>query len=377
MTRLAFVAGEPSGDLHAAHLIRALRDQDSDLVAFGLGGNRMAAAGAEVVEDLARDAVMGLFPVIRALPRIRSWFKTAEALLRDRRPDALVLVDYPGFNLRLAARARALGVPVIYYISPQVWAWNTGRVRRIARDVDLMIPILPFEETFYRDHEVPTFYPGHPVVDHLASVVIDEDERRRLGATGSPRIAVFPGSRPHVVDSLAPVFAETIERLRERPAFREASYLVAATNSEMAERIRGHAGYRASNVHVEANRTYEIMRSADVALTTSGTTTIELAAEGVPMVIGYRVSAALFAIGRRVVKVPHIGLVNLIAERGVVPEHVGSRRLAEGLANDLMRLVEDEKARREQADALAAVRRRLDEPGSYARTARRILAFTR
>jgi lipid-A-disaccharide synthase len=373
--QLAFVAGEPSGDLHAAHLVEALREQVPGVCAFGFGGRRMAAAGVEVIEDLASEAIMGLFPVIRALPRIRRWFGIAEAMLRERRPDALVLVDYPGFNLRLARRARALGIPVIYYISPQVWAWNTGRVRKIARDVDLMIPILPFEAAFYRDHEVPVFYPGHPVIDHLSQVEIDLALRDRLRRRGSPRIAVFPGSRPHVVESLAPVFADVVDRVRHHPAMKGAHFLVAATDPKIAEKIRHQVAFRGEDVSIEIDRPYEIMRSADFALTTSGTTTMELAAEGLPMVIGYRVSAPFYAIGRAVVKVEHIGLVNLIAGRGIVPEHVGTRGLAEGLARDLLDLATNESRAATMRRELAAVRAELNEPGSYQRTAGAILDF--
>ncbi|MEZ6196484.1 MAG: lipid-A-disaccharide synthase [Planctomycetota bacterium] len=372
-----FVAGEPSGDLHGAHLVEELRRLAPGARCRGFGGERMRAAGMELLEDLASDAVMGIFPVIAALPRIRGWFDLALEELRRDPPSALVLIDYPGFNLRLARRARELGVPVVYYISPQIWAWHTSRVKKIERDVDLMIPILPFEEEFYRDHGVPVFFPGHPVVDHLESLEIDAGLVSSLREGAELVLGLFPGSRRHVVDSLAPVFARAVRELRARPEGAGLRVVVAAADAALAERLAREPEFSDGDARIEIGRPYEVMRAADLALTTSGTTTIELAAMGVPMVLAYRVSAPFYLVGRAVLKVPHIGLVNLVAGREVVREHIGVGNFGGELAEDLAELRRDEERRETMRRDLAAIREKLDRKGSYARTAERILEFTR
>ncbi len=367
-------AGEPSGDTHGAHLLEALGQAAPGLTARGFGGRCLAAAGLEILEDLPSQAVMGLFPVIKALPRIRGWFTQALKSLDSNPPDAVILIDYPGFNLRLAAAAKKRGLPVIYYISPQVWAWNRRRVRRIARVVDLMCVILPFEETFYAGSGVPTFYGGHPLVDHLETTTPNPRVLaglRRMG--GAPLVGLFPGSRMHVVDALMPAFIRAAGSLRERPTMGEARFVFAAADEELARMIQDYPGIRDLPHQVVTRHPYEVMRAADVILTTSGTTTLEVAFHETPMVIAYRVSPILHAIGRLVVKVPHIGLANLVAGRGVVPEHVGSRLDPNALANDLERFWTNAEARTSCIEDLRQVREGLAAPGSYRRTAARIL----
>ncbi len=367
-------AGEPSGDTHGAHLLEALRAAAPGLEARGFGGRLLAAAGLDVLEDLPSQAVMGLFPVIKALPRIRRWFARALSSLDDAPPDAVILVDYPGFNLRLAAAAKKRGIPVIYYISPQVWAWNRRRVRRIARLVDLMCVILPFEEAFYEGSGMPTFFGGHPLVDHLATTPPNPRVLaglRRMG--GAPLVGIFPGSRMHVIDALMPVFVRTARRLLERPTMGEARFVFAAADEESALMIQNYPGIRDLPHQVVTRHPYEVMRAADLVLTTSGTTTLEVAFHETPMVIAYRVSPILHAIGRLVVKVPHIGLANLVAGRGIVPEHVGSSLNPARIADDLERFWTDASARAACIDGLRRVRTSLSEPGSYRRTAERIL----
>lgn len=198
--RIFVVAGEPSGDMHGAHVIRELGLIAPSLETRGFGGPLMKSAGFDLLEDLASDAIMGLFPVIKALPRIRGWFAKAIQDMEENRPDALILIDYPGFNLRLAERAKKMGIPVIYYISPQVWAWNQKRVEKIRTIVDLMIVILPFEEAFYQDHQVNVYYAGHPLADRLVKNAANPQTVADLKKSpGSPIIGLFPGSRLHVV----------------------------------------------------------------------------------------------------------------------------------------------------------------------------------
>jgi lipid-A-disaccharide synthase len=372
--RLYWVAGEPSGDQHAAGVLRELRGRLPGAEHVGYGGARMAAEGLRLDYDLAGDAVMGIFPVVKALPRILRLMDRAEDELRRTRPAALVLVDYPGFNLRLAARAKKLGVPVLWYIAPQVWAWGAWRLKKIARLVDRMLCILPFEEPIFRAAGVDAVFTGHPVVDHLAAAprdaVVREDLRALRG--DGPLFGVFPGSRGHVVDSLLPDFSAAARRLRaEIPSAR---FAVAAAQPRFVERIeRAFAGL--DGVRVVVGRSVDVMEAADVCLTTSGTTTLEIAASLRPFVVGYRVSPVFYAVARSVIRVGHIGLVNLVAGETVVPEHVGCRPLAARLAADAARLWTDAAYRESQLAGLRAVRARLDARGAYAHAADEIAAF--
>ncbi|NRA97140.1 MAG: lipid-A-disaccharide synthase [Planctomycetes bacterium] len=364
------VAGEPSGDTHAAHLLAALARYAPDISFRGYGGPRMRDAGMDVLHDLASDAIMGVFPVVAALPRIRRLFRRAVTELRERRPAALVLVDYPGFNIRLAARAHAMGIPVIYYISPQVWAWARWRTKKLARICDLMLVILPFEAEVYRDSGLETVFVGHPLMDHLRTVDHDTDLIARLRKDvpeGAPVVGLFPGSRRSVVASLAPVFADAARRLRAREGTRDARIVVACAQERFRPLIESHL--HGLDATVLVGKPYEVMEAADLALTSSGTTTLEIAAHGTPFVLGYRVSPVMYALGRMLVSVPHIGLVNLVAERSLVPEHIGVRSFARQAADDLHRLWIDPEARQTQVAGLAEVRDKLESEGSYDRAA--------
>lgn len=371
------VAGEPSGDTHAAHLLTALAADAPGVRVRGYGGPKMREAGAEILHDLASDAIMGLFPVIAALPKIRRLFYRAVDELRERRPAALVLVDYPGFNIRLAAKAHALGIPVVYYISPQVWAWASWRVKKLAKVVDLMMVILPFEKEVYETSGLRTEFVGHPLMDHLRTVrhdrnLIDELRAAASGDADAPLVGLFPGSRRHVVESLMPVFVDVARKLRTMDGISNAKFVVACAQDRFEDIIeRAVAGI--DGMRIEVGHPYEVMEAADIALTSSGTTTLEIAAHGTPFVLGYKVSPLLYGIGRMLVNVEHIGLVNLVAGRGIVPEHVGVRSFADGAARDLHLLWTDASARDEMIDALNEVRERLDTEGSYKRAAKGIV----
>jgi lipid-A-disaccharide synthase len=368
---LRFIAGEPSGDLHAAGLIEELRKAVPGIRLSGLGGPRMERAGMRLDADLASDAIMGIFPVIKALPRIRRMLALAKQKLAEERPDALVLVDYPGFNMRLARAAKDLGVPVIYYISPQVWAWGADRVEKLARLVDLMLVILPFEEEVFAKHGLRTVFTGHPVLEHVARSAPDErliaDLRSRRGE--GPLVGVFPGSRRHVVRSLVSQLLDAGRQLRQLPGTGGARFVIALAQPSYRDLVPAAPDLPLELVDGHA---LDVMRASDVCLTTSGSTTLEIAAVGRPFVLTYRPSLPLYAIARRILRVPHIGLVNLVAGRPVVPEHVHWRSQAEPIARDLNRLWVDAGAREEQLAGLAGVRARLETSGAYAKAARSI-----
>ncbi len=371
---LFVVAGEPSGDRHAASVISALKQTRPSTSVVGFGGSHLKQAGMEVLIDLPSKAIMGVFPVIAALPRIRRWFQVAEEELVRRRPKALLLVDYPGFNLRLAAVAQRLSIPVIYYISPQVWAWNRKRVNKIAARVDLMLVILPFEVDAYQGLDIDVRYVGHPLMDRLAEDTVEAASVEAL-ASSRPTVALFPGSRRHVVDSLLPVFAKTARELSADPDVPDCHFLVSEAHDGLINSTLANELFRGIDFQIVTGDAPAVMEAADVACTTSGTTTLELTGRGVPFVLAYRVSCIIWLLGKLLIRVPHIGLVNLVAQREVVPEHVGVRSGHKKLANDLASLITDSERRDAMRADLNEVRELLDQKGSYARTASEIANF--
>jgi lipid-A-disaccharide synthase len=371
------VSGEPSGDLHAAHLIRELRKRAPGLRFRGYGGERMRDAGVELLHDLARDAIMGIFPVIKALPLIRRLMNRAVDELKNRPPAALLLTDYPGFNLRLAVKAHRMGIPVIYFIGPQVWAWGRHRIRTLAENIDLMLVILPFEKQVFEGTGLRTEFVGHPLLDHLASHPPDSrvvaDLRAFRGDKG-PLIGVFPGSRRHVVKALFSDFLTTCRRLDGMPGMGSCRFVIAAAQESYEAPLRAAVGDD-PRFRVVAEQPYEVMAAMDLGLSTSGTTTLEIAAAGKPFVLAYRVSPLTYGLGRLLISVKHIGLVNLVLDRALIPEHIGVRSIAERCAKDLHRLWTDPKAFEEQVKGLAEVRTRLDTRGSYLRAAEHVYGF--
>jgi len=366
-------AGEPSGDLHAAAVLGRLKARRPDLHAFGFGGPKMAEAGFELNEDLASEAIMGIFPVIAAAPKLIRVYRTALRLFRERRPKLAVFVDYPGLNMRLAAAAKEMGIRTVGYIAPQVWAWGPWRTRRVARVYDELLTILPFEARHFASAGLPTRFTGHPMTDHVASRSPDAPfiAELRRGAAG-PLIGVFPGSRPHVIRSLAPVLAGALRRLEGVSGIRPPRIVVGLADDRHVAAARDAFG-AFPDVRIVAGKTTDVIRASDVCLATSGTVTLEIATVGKPFVIAYRVSPPVHLLGRLLVTVPHVGLVNLVAGRSVVPEHVGSFGLEAGVARDLSDLLTKDDIRSNQLEGLRRVREELHAPGAYDRTADAIL----
>lgn len=356
------VAGEASGDSHAAELAAELCARHPGLHIFGCGGERMAAAGCELLVDARELSVMGLAEVVRHLPRLRRrWQTLKEAMLR-RRPAGIILVDFPDFNLRLAREARRQELPVVYFISPQVWAWRSGRVRQIRRDVSSMICIFPFEEAYYARHGVKVASVGHPLVERI----------ERLRPTLPPReagvVALMPGSREREVRLHLPAMMEAATVLHERHGCRfvlpiAPAIPVEAIQEAVPPSLQSHLELVGSKEH------YTSLAQAELAIVASGTATVEAALLNVPMIVVYRLSALSYAIGRRLVKTPHAAMVNLIAERAVVPELIQQQLTAANIVNWAERLLEGGALRQAMLDGLAEVRRRLGGSGAIGRAA--------
>lgn len=359
MKRLFFIAGEPSGDLHAARLIAAVRERRPDWRIAGYGGPGMQDAGMELCFDLASMAVMGIVEVVRHLGTIRKLLDDLRIRLDRDRPDALVLVDYPGFNLRAAAMARECGIPVIYYISPQVWAWKKRRIYTLARRVNRMLVILPFEVELYRKVGVPCDYVGHPLLDDPFLADPPPVQGR------PPVLAVLPGSREQEIRRIGPVLVETARQyLRRHP---ETRLVCAAVNGERAEQIRALAPDLPLDIRVGGMR--EVLARARGALVASGTATLQTALAGVPMLVVYRMHPLTFLLAAAVVRVPHISLVNLLAGREIVPELLQGRARPDVLMPELEALMEEGARRDAMLRDLQGLREKLGGPGASARTA--------
>jgi lipid-A-disaccharide synthase len=369
MTRLLVSCGEPSGDLYAAELVRQLRPALPDLEVFGLGGDRLRQQGATLRADVRDLAVVGLLEVVTHLRRLRRILQDLLAEVDRRPPDAAVLVDYGGFNLRLAAGLRRRGIPVAYYVSPQVWAWRRGRVRQIRRTVSRMLVIFPFEEALYREAGVPVRFVGHPLVDLVAPAADRDAFLREHGLDPSrPVLAVLPGSRPKEIALNLPPLAGALRLIHAaKPAVQ---YVLAVAPSIDAASLQ--AGLSGVPVRLVAGATHAVLGAATAAVVASGTATVEAALLDAPMVVVYRLSALTYHLGRHFVNVPHYAMVNLIAGQRLAPELMQSEFTPEAVAREAIRLLEDDAARRRMKEGLAEVRRRLGPPGASARAAEEV-----
>jgi lipid-A-disaccharide synthase len=366
------VAGEASADVHGANLVRALRSMSPLLRFRGVGGARMAEAGVDIMVPSSEMAVVGLTEVIPRLARIRSAARLIKNTLKTSPPDLLLLLDYPEFNLHLARAARRRAIPVFYYISPQVWAWRRGRIRKIARRVDRMAVILPFEERLYRSTGMDVTYVGHPLLDAVPENASRAEARRRLGLDGdAPLLGVLPGSRNEEVERLFPSMLRAVSILRGVWSGLHCVVPVASTVS--LGLIKDVIRKESADALLWREDMHHVLPGCDAALVASGTATLETAAHMVPMVIVYRVSPLSYRIGRAVVRVPFIGLVNLVAGREVVPELIQDDASPGRLAREAALLLTEGPRREKVKMELGRVRELLGPAGASERTAARIL----
>ena len=357
-------AGEESGDLHGAALARALRERFPSARLIGLGGARMEREGVELLARLEQLAVMGFVEVIRHLPFFRDLTRRVHAALERERVELVIPIDYPGFNLRLARHARGRGTPVLYYIAPQVWAWHKSRVRDLARDADEVAVVLPFEEAFLRQAGVNARFVGHPLLDRAAPELPRDAWARGNGLDPArPILGLFPGSR-----------AQEVRRHLE--LFSHAAALIAERNPHVQPVIGtprgiGREVYDGARWPLVESTGGMLLQYATAALVKSGTTTLEAGIAATPMVVVYRMAPLSYALARRVVKVPHIALANLIAERRVAPEFVQDAATPRTVADALLPLLDERSPqRREMVEGLSAIRGKLGGSGASARVAK-------
>ncbi len=364
------IAGEASGDLHGSKLMQGLKISDPEAEFRYFGGDLMAAEGGTMVRHYRQTAVMGLFMVIFNLRKISGNLRFCKQDIAEYQPDALILIDYSGFNLRIAKFARPAGFRVIYYISPKVWVWDRKRVYTIMKNVDKMYVILPFEVDFYQQYNYPVEYVGNPIVDAVEESRANAVERQefcsRNGLDDSPIIALLAGSRKEEIKHCLP---EMLAVMNQFPGYRFVIAGAPAISPEYYARFTGN-----SDVDIVFDQTYDLLMNSVAAVVTSGTATLETALFGVPEVVIYKMGELTYQIGRHFVKPKYFSLVNLILDREVVKELL-QYRIRKKIADELHRILEDETYRMVMLDNYGKLRSRLGEPGAYHRLARSIATY--
>ncbi len=369
--KVMIIAGEASGDCHGARLVRAMLELNQDLSFFGIGGNALRKAGVHIRIDNSRIAVVGLSEAIIKLGILLKALKIAKRELKRCRPNLLIVIDFPDFNLLVAKAAKKLGIPVFYYISPQIWAWRTGRVKKIRRLVDHMVVIFPFEADFYRRSRVPVTFVGHPLLDSIAS-------GETLGETNDLDtkdmvIGLLPGSRNEEVLRLLPVMVEVADIITEQmPGLLFAIPLAPSADKTTVESIIGKAK---SRFLVLSDRLQDILARATLLITASGTVTLEATIAGTPMIIIYKVSGLSYWLGKRLIRVKHIGLPNLVAGKPIVPEFVQHQATAKNIARQALALLKDENSLAGMRLQLNHTAQALGPPGASRKAAKVALAM--
>ena len=370
---ILIIAGEASGDSHGAHLVRELKKKRSELQFFGIGGDQMASENVETIVHVRDMAFLGFWEVLKCLPFIRHVYIKMVAILKERQPSLVLLIDYPGFNLRFAKKAKRRGVPVLYYISPQVWAWRKGRIKKIARRVDRMLVIFPFEKVFYQKEGLDVQFVGHPLKDVVRTKQSKDSFFQSVGLDSTKRtVGLLPGSREQEVRLLLPEMLKALNLIKnEIPDLQSllgrAPTLPDDVYDSLLNQDRTPCSVR--------DKTYEVMAHSDVVMVASGTATLETAILGTPMVILYKMSPLSFFIGRLLVKLKNIGLVNIVAGHEIVPELIQDEAKAETIAEKVLFFLKDEGQYIKVKKDLATVSQRLGEAGGSIRAAGAVLEF--
>jgi lipid-A-disaccharide synthase len=363
------VAGEASADLHGSNLVRAMRRINPEISFCGIGGEKMEAAGVEILFTSSQMAVVGLTEVFARLPYILRAYRRLKTMLKKNNPDLMILIDYPAFNIRLARYAKRFHVPVLYYISPQVWAWREGRIKKISRRVDRMSVILPFEEAAYRKYGLDPDYVGHPLMDTVPRGLTRGEAIRAMGLEkGPPILGLLPGSRREEIDNLLPAMVKAAEILSSR--YHGLRCLLPLASTVSPHLVDGLIGRSSVEIKMIQGDIYTALAACDLALVASGTATLETAIMGIPMIIVYRLSPISYWIGKMVVKVPFIGLVNLVAGEKVVPELIQAEVTPHRLAEEADAILGDGRMKENMIKNLEMVKTRLGQGGASEKTAK-------
>ena len=377
MDKIFIITGDISGDMHGAFLAKSLLKKEPHLQIFGMGGERMKAAGIKVLFDLTQFSLMGFVEVARHIVLFRRVLYQLIAKIKIEQPDAIVFIDYPGFNLRLAEKIKPLSIPLIYYISPQIWAWGKNRIKKIASLFSRMIVILPFEKELYEKEGLSAFFVGHPLLDVVKTTgLMNQVPTISNGrASSATTITILPGSRSCEVRRLLPVMVKLAQLIKEKKP--ETQFIILAASSLMEKEIEKILKKKKISLRVARERKYGIIKSSALALTASGTATVEIAILERPMIIFYKVSPFAYLFLKKMVKLPYIGMVNIIAKKEIVPEFIQGRANAEKILPTALALLEQREKREKMSEQLRRVKKSLGNPGAADRAAEIILKEAR
>ncbi|MEA5091257.1 Lipid-A-disaccharide synthase [bioreactor metagenome] len=371
MIKILLSAGEASGDLHAAALTKAILALEPTAEIYGMGGEAMRAAGGEVVFDIKDHGVMGIVEVIRKLPQLYKLKKDFRKLMQDRRPDCFVTIDYPDFNMRIASMAKEMGIPIVAYIAPSAWVWRKGRARDVAKLVNKVASIFPFEYDLYKAAGADVEFVGHPLVDIVKLHISETAAKAKAGKRdGHPLILLLPGSRIKEIKNMLPPMLKALKIIKAKNP--GVDFVVPRASTIPLGMLKELIAVAGVEVHIVEGDTYDIMSVADVALATSGTVTLEAALCGLPSVICYKTSAITVAIARCLVRIPHIGLPNIVAGRQILPELIQEEMTPDNMAKEVLNFLEPSEHARIRKE-LKDVVKKLGKSGAVERVAKLIL----
>jgi len=370
---IVLIAGEASGDLYGAKLVTELRKRNGNISFSGMGGRNMKNAGVDCIATIDKMGVVGLWEVLaEAKNLLKTYFQIKNHIKRTR-PDLIIPIDYPDFNLRLTRYAKKIKVPVLYYISPQLWAWRTGRINIIRNNVDRMVVILPFETEFYRQHGLEVEYFGHPLMDDHMDPWTKSEARQKLTMNLDTRVVCcMPGSRKSELRSHLPVILKAVEKIKSSLPSVEFLLLLAPTLTS-DDLIK--CGYQSGCMKVCTDLHEEYLTASDIVITASGTATIQVALAKVPMIIIYKVAPLTYWIGKQLIRTPHIGMVNLIAGKRIVPELIQEEANADSISQKVLETLNNKDIQQKIKTDLTEIEGKLGTPGASGRTAQYILEF--
>jgi lipid-A-disaccharide synthase len=370
--KIAIIAGEASGDLHGSSLVKELKKINPDLEFFGIGGDKMKREGVELIFHIDRLSIMGFFEVIKNLSFIREVMKTMVSVIEVKRPDVAILIDYPGFNLRFAEKVKSLGIPVVYYISPQVWAWGGNRVKKMQALIDKMIVVFPFEKQIYDKFNIDCEFVGHPFLEVARPVLSLEDFQRKFDIRKNEVVVgLLPGSRWQEVEKILPIMLDSCQLLKAR--IKDVKLLLGLASTIKKERIESLLTQANSQVMIVENLTYDLMKHADLLLIASGSATLECAILGTPFLVLYKTGFWNYVVAKSLINIPNIALANVVAGKRIIPEFIQKKAIPTHIAEEMYEILNDKNRYKAIQNELAKVKEKLGEEGASKKAAQIIV----
>lgn len=368
LKKILVIAGETSGDQHGAHLVEGIKQLYPQAYFLGIGGEKMRNAGVDVIVDNSKLAVVGGIEVLKHFRHIHNAWKKMRVIISTRSVDLIILIDYPGFNLRLAKIAKKANIKVLYYISPQVWAWKSGRIKTIKKYVDKMLVIFPFEEILYQRANVPVEFVGHPLAGHVHASMDEKKARHFFGINPNTKvIGLLPGSRKGEIERLLPVMIAAAEKIKQYDS--QIQFVLPLASSLTQEDINAYLTQHSIDIKIISGHFYDVLQICNAAIVTSGTATLETALMGIPMVIVYKITALTYFLAKKVIKIPYIGLCNIVADKKIVQELIQKQANADAISTEIIKILEDQHYREVMLQNLSAVREKLGKHVSHLKAA--------